>query len=59
MLGVTHAALLADIYDFLTTDQEYEAALSPREAQEELKRRSGSLLDPKLVEAFLAAVNDC
>jgi len=44
---------VTDAYSAMTTDRPYRKALSPEEAQAELKRVSGTQLDPKVVGAFL------
>ncbi|MDD5044451.1 MAG: response regulator [Candidatus Omnitrophica bacterium] len=45
---------VADTYDAMTSKRPYrEKAFSKEEAVEEIKRKSGSQFDPKVVEAFL------
>ncbi len=48
---------VADCYSAMTTDRPYRKALSPAEAQAELRRVAGTQLDPAVVEAFITAVN--
>lgn len=47
---------VADAYAAITLDRPYSAALPPDAAYEELKRVSGTQLDPELVAAFRAVV---
>lgn len=44
---------VVDTYDAITSDRPYRAARSHREAAAELRRVSGSQLDPEVVERFL------
>lgn len=44
---------LVDTYDAITSDRHYRRARSHHDAVEELRRVSGSQLDPAVVEAFL------
>lgn len=44
---------VTDTYAALTTDRSYRAALSPDQALVELRRSSGTQLDPRIVDAFL------
>jgi HD-GYP domain-containing protein (c-di-GMP phosphodiesterase class II) len=44
---------VVDVYDALTSTRSYRAALSHREALEELQRMAGSELDPHLVDRFV------
>lgn len=46
---------VADVYDALTSDRPYRAALPAAEATAELRRQAGVTLDALVVEAFLAA----
>ena len=50
------AAILAvaDTYDAIISDRPYRAGLSKERAREILREVSGSQLDPKVVQAFLA-----
>jgi putative nucleotidyltransferase with HDIG domain len=45
---------VVDCFDALTSDRPYRRALNDEEAAKILKVRSGSMYDPKVVEAFLA-----
>ncbi|HKW97869.1 MAG TPA: HD domain-containing phosphohydrolase [Bryobacteraceae bacterium] len=45
---------VADVYDALTTDRAYRAAMSPARAVEILSQCSGSSFEPEVVRAFLA-----
>jgi len=47
---------VADTYDAITSDRSYRKGRTHDEALEELKRVSGSQLDPELVEAFCKVV---
>jgi HD-GYP domain-containing protein (c-di-GMP phosphodiesterase class II) len=47
---------VADTYDALTSDRPYRAAKTSDEALEELRSVSGSQLDGRLVEAFVASL---
>lgn len=49
---------LADAYDALTSYRPYRPARTIPEALEELRRNSGTQFDPRLVEAFIAAVSE-
>lgn len=42
-----------DCYDALTSDRPYRPALSPRQAADMIRERSGTKYDPAIVEAFL------
>jgi HD-GYP domain-containing protein (c-di-GMP phosphodiesterase class II) len=44
---------VADAYVAMTLDRPYRCALSPEEAQEELRRHSGTQFDAAVVEALL------
>jgi len=44
---------VADVFDALTCDRPYRTAMSCEEAQEEIRKESGTLLDPGVVDAFL------
>jgi HD-GYP domain-containing protein (c-di-GMP phosphodiesterase class II) len=47
---------VADAYAAITLDRPYRVALEPEAAYEELRRVSGTQLDPELVKAFRAVV---
>lgn len=47
---------IADIYEALTSDRPYRKAYSNEEAIEMIKQMSGTVLDPKVVEAFLKVI---
>ena len=47
---------IADAYDAMTHDRPHRGALSPTEAEAELRRHAGTAFDPRLVEPFLALV---
>jgi diguanylate cyclase (GGDEF)-like protein/putative nucleotidyltransferase with HDIG domain len=47
---------VADAYEAMTSHRPYRSALSAEEAQEELQRCAGSQFDPRVVEAFVAAL---
>lgn len=44
---------VADAYDILTTDRNYQKAVTHKEAIAEIKRCSGTQFDPRLVEKFI------
>ena len=44
---------VADVYDALTSDRPYRAALSPEQAREHLSAQAGRTLDARVVAAFL------
>ena len=48
---------VADVWDALTTDRPYRAALSSEDARAILVRDAGVLLDPDCVRAFFAVLN--
>jgi putative nucleotidyltransferase with HDIG domain len=47
---------VADTYDAMTSNRAYRAALKHSVALAEIRRCSGSQFDPKVVDAFLAAI---
>ncbi|EGW39956.1 HD-GYP domain-containing protein [Desulfosporosinus sp. OT] len=49
---------VADTYDAITSDRSYRKGRTHEEALEELKRVSGTQLDPELVEIFCKVVTD-
>ena len=49
---------VTDAYSAMTTDRPYRKALTPEEARRELIDVSGTQLDPKVVAAFLAILDD-
>jgi diguanylate cyclase (GGDEF)-like protein len=44
---------VADAYEAMTADRAYRPAMSPGDAQAELRRAAGSQFDPEVVDAFL------
>jgi len=51
---VARIAAVADVYDAMTTDRPYRAALDPEVALAELKSQAGNLLDTGIVDALAA-----
>jgi putative two-component system response regulator len=51
-------ATIADVFDALTSKRPYKEAWTVEDSLEEIKHGSGSHFDPKVVEAFLAALPD-
>ena len=49
---------IADAYDSMVTSRAYREGLSQEQAFEELQRCAGSQFDPRLVERFIAVVED-
>jgi len=49
---------VADAFDAITSERPYRAAMSLAEAKAELRRVSGSQLDPDIVDAFLHVLED-
>jgi HD-GYP domain-containing protein (c-di-GMP phosphodiesterase class II) len=49
-------ASIADVYDAMTSRRPYREAISPPETIRWIKEQSGVLFDPRLVQAFMAAV---
>lgn len=49
---------IADFYDAITTDRPYRKGLSHEDAIEEIRSRSGTDFDPKIVEVFLECVEE-
>jgi HD-GYP domain-containing protein (c-di-GMP phosphodiesterase class II) len=47
---------IADIYEALTSDRPYRKAYSKEEALEMIKQMSGTVLDPRVVDAFLKVI---
>jgi diguanylate cyclase (GGDEF)-like protein len=47
---------VADAYEAMTADRAYKAAMSPEKACDELRRCAGTQFDPRVVEAFIAAL---
>lgn len=47
-----------DAYDAMTTDRAYQAAVSPREAREELAMASGTQFDPRVLAVVLRCTED-
>lgn len=47
---------IADIYEALTSDRPYRRAYMKQEAIEMIKQMSGTVLDPKVVDAFLKVI---
>ncbi|MCS7174386.1 HD-GYP domain-containing protein [Pseudothermotoga sp.] len=48
---------IADIYEALTSDRPYRKAYTKQEAIEMIKQMSGTVLDPKVVDAFLKVID--
>jgi HD-GYP domain-containing protein (c-di-GMP phosphodiesterase class II) len=48
---------VADAYSAITTDRPYRKARTAAEARDELKRASGTQLDPQIVAAFLTVLD--
>lgn len=48
---------VADAFDAITSDRPYRKARSIEKAADEIKKASGSQFDPRVVEAFLSALN--
>jgi excisionase family DNA binding protein len=48
---------VAETYDFLTSDLSYRTAITKEQAFEEIKKASGTQLDPEIVSAFLNTVH--
>jgi HD-GYP domain-containing protein (c-di-GMP phosphodiesterase class II) len=55
-----HARILAvaDAYEAMISDRPYRAALTHLEAAAELRRSAGTQFDPRVVDAFLGALDD-
>jgi putative nucleotidyltransferase with HDIG domain len=49
---------IADTFDAITTDRPYQKGRTPSEALEILRQGSGRLFDPRLVEAFIAEIEE-
>jgi putative nucleotidyltransferase with HDIG domain len=49
---------VADMYDAMTSDRPYRSRRSQREAIDEIKRTTGTRLDPRVAEAFLSVLKD-
>ena len=49
---------IADVFDAMTTDRPYQKGMNLTEATERLRSMAGQRLDPKVVEAFFAAVRN-
>lgn len=49
---------IADTFDAITTDRPYQKGRTPSEALEILRKGSGRLFDPRLVEAFIAEIEE-
>ncbi len=49
---------VADAYEAMTNDRAYRSAMSPERAREELKRFSGTQFDARVVDAFLALLEE-
>lgn len=49
---------VADAYDAMTTNRPYRGRLNHREALVELEKNAGSQFDPKVVDAFVAALGE-
>jgi putative nucleotidyltransferase with HDIG domain len=53
---VARIAAVADMYDAMTSERPYKAALSPEAALSDLKAKAGTLLDPEVVAALEAVL---
>jgi putative nucleotidyltransferase with HDIG domain len=53
---VARMIAIADAYVAMTSERPYRAALTPREALDELRRNAGTQFEPRLTELFAAAV---
>lgn len=49
---------VADVYDALTSDRPYRKAMSPFDAKEIIVKGAGTDFDPKVVDAFVAALRN-
>jgi len=49
---------VADMYDAMTSDRPYRKRRHQQEAVDEIKRTTGTKLDPRVAEAFLAVLKD-
>lgn len=49
---------IANMYDLLTSKMRYRNAMSPREAEVEIRRYGGSCFDPKLTRKFLRVLKE-
>jgi diguanylate cyclase (GGDEF)-like protein/putative nucleotidyltransferase with HDIG domain len=49
---------VADAYEAMTNDRAYRSAMSPEKAHEELKQNAGTQFDDRVVEGFLALLED-
>jgi HD-GYP domain-containing protein (c-di-GMP phosphodiesterase class II) len=47
---------VCDAYDAMTSDRSYRRGMSPQVALEELRRSAGTQFDPRVVDAFCAAL---
>jgi len=50
--------LVADAYDAMTSHRAYRRAMSPEDAQAELRKNAGTQFDPACVEAFERATDN-
>ena len=46
-----------DAYEAMTADRPYRAALTPKEAEVELRQVAGTQLDPRVVDALLEVLH--
>ena len=49
---------VGDAYEAMTNDRAYRSAMSPEKAREELKEHAGTQFDARVVEAFLALLEE-
>ncbi|HEY9679353.1 MAG TPA: HD domain-containing phosphohydrolase [Drouetiella sp.] len=50
--------LVADAYDAMTTDRPYRKAIGHHRAVKELREKSGTQFDPKMVEALMSVIGE-
>ncbi|HPS78745.1 MAG TPA: HD domain-containing protein [Thermoanaerobaculaceae bacterium] len=55
---VARIIAIADVFDAMTTDRPYQKGMDLTQAEERLRGMAGRRLDPKVVDAFFAAVRN-